>query len=170
MAVPFLNHNFTHIFTLHPSPLSCLNPCSRLLSSPLPPLRKALRLAFQRLDKLSPLGRISPSSSTAPYVLAFRAFPSRCASLSRVVFSSTSQYFPVDSQEVAVVIGLQSCQDSPCQSTSSDLGIILYNGPYDPESYKVAYEYENITVAVPSDTSTGTAVLGVLHVSVVGVS
>ena len=74
------------------------------------------------------------------------------------------------SEEVAVVIGLQSCPNCPCLLPADFMGAILYNGPFNPQ-YHEQYlpPYENFTVTVPSLTSTGTAQIGVAHVALIGV-
>jgi len=50
------------------------------------------------------------------------------------------------------------------------MGRILYNGPFDPQ-YHEPYNppYENFTVQIPSNM-VGTALIGVAHVTLVGVS
>ena len=75
------------------------------------------------------------------------------------------------SEEVAVVIGLQSCPGTPCISPTDLMGQILYNGPFNPQ-YHETYNppYENFTVQVPSNIASGTALIGVAHVTLVGVS
>ncbi|KAH0826866.1 hypothetical protein J3R83DRAFT_4404 [Lanmaoa asiatica] len=73
------------------------------------------------------------------------------------------------SEEVAVAIGLQSCPNRPCTPPSSFMGSILYNGPFDPV-YHEPYlpPYQNFTVQVPSSVATGTALIGVAHVTLIG--
>jgi hypothetical protein len=75
------------------------------------------------------------------------------------------------SEEVAVVIGLQSCPETPCISPADLMGQILYNGPFNPQ-YHETYNppYENFTVQVPSNIASGTALIGVAHVTLIGVS
>ncbi|KAG0709263.1 hypothetical protein DFH29DRAFT_978825 [Suillus ampliporus] len=72
------------------------------------------------------------------------------------------------SEEVAVVIGLQSCQGMPCIDPADFMGHILYNGPFNPQ-YHETYNppYQNFTVQIPSNFA-GTALLGVAHVTLVG--
>ncbi|KAF9242048.1 hypothetical protein BU15DRAFT_60559 [Melanogaster broomeanus] len=73
------------------------------------------------------------------------------------------------SEEVAVVIGFQSCSSSPCISPADYMGQILYNGPFDPQ-YHESYNppYQNFTVQIPATAATGTALIGVAHVTLVG--
>ncbi|KAG9313272.1 hypothetical protein JVU11DRAFT_5576 [Chiua virens] len=73
------------------------------------------------------------------------------------------------SEEVAVVIGLQSCPNRPCTPPSDFMGSILYNGPFDPQ-YHEEYlpPYQNFTVQVPSSFTTGAALVGVTHVTLIG--
>lgn len=49
------------------------------------------------------------------------------------------------------------------------MGRILYNGPFNPQ-YHENYNppYENFTVQIPSNAASGTALLGVAHVTLVG--
>lgn len=50
------------------------------------------------------------------------------------------------------------------------MGQILYNGPYDPQYHEpTTPPYENFTVQVPSSASAGTALIGVAHVTLIGV-
>lgn len=74
-----------------------------------------------------------------------------------------------NSEEVAVVIGIQSCPKTPCISPAGYMGQILYNGPFNPQ-YHETYNppYENFTVQIPSSIASGTALLGVAHVTLVG--
>lgn len=73
------------------------------------------------------------------------------------------------SEEVAVVIGFQSCGTNGCISPSDYMGQILYNGPYDPQYHEpTTPPYENFTVQVPSSASAGTALIGVAHVTLIG--
>lgn len=51
------------------------------------------------------------------------------------------------------------------------MGQILYNGPFDPQFHETYLPpYENFTVQIPSSIASGTALLGVVHVTLVGVS
>ncbi|KAG2135182.1 uncharacterized protein EDB93DRAFT_1171184 [Suillus bovinus] len=73
------------------------------------------------------------------------------------------------SEEVAVVIGIQSCPGSPCISPADYMGQILYNGPFDPQFHETYLPpYDNFTVQIPSSIANGTALLGVAHVTLVG--
>ncbi|KAF9220108.1 hypothetical protein BS17DRAFT_353969 [Gyrodon lividus] len=73
------------------------------------------------------------------------------------------------SEEVAVVIGFQSCPSGPCISPADYMGQILYNGPFSPQ-YHEFYNppYQNFTVQVPSTAAKGTALIGVAHVTLIG--
>ncbi|KAG6809480.1 hypothetical protein H0H92_016087 [Tricholoma furcatifolium] len=76
------------------------------------------------------------------------------------------------STEVAVVIGLISCPTSPCRPVTDGVGTVLYNGPYHPALPPAGSgkpPHQNFTVTVPSDFPTGTAQLGVVHVTLIGV-
>jgi len=73
------------------------------------------------------------------------------------------------SEEVAVVIGFQSCPSGPCISAASYMGQILYNGPFDPVYHEVYNPpYQNFSVQVPANAPAGTALIGVAHVTLVG--
>ncbi|KIM57491.1 hypothetical protein SCLCIDRAFT_130440 [Scleroderma citrinum Foug A] len=75
------------------------------------------------------------------------------------------------SEEVAIVIGFQSCGTNGCISPSSFMGQILYNGPFDPQYHEsMTPPYENFTVQVPSSAAAGTALIGVVHVTLIGAS
>ena len=82
-----------------------------------------------------------------------------------------SQNSLTGSEEVAVVIGLQSCPDRPCTPPSGFMGTILYNGPFSPVYHETYLPpYQNFTVQVPSSFGAGTALIGVAHVTLIGVS
>ncbi|KIJ59709.1 hypothetical protein HYDPIDRAFT_140319 [Hydnomerulius pinastri MD-312] len=73
------------------------------------------------------------------------------------------------SEEVAVVIGLQSCPGRPCTSPADYMGQILYNGPFSPQYHEPQNPpYENFTVQIPSTIQNGTALIGVAHVTLLG--
>jgi len=75
------------------------------------------------------------------------------------------------SQEVAVVIALQSCRSGTCIPASDLLGSILYNGPYLPTQIPASSSKppnQNFTVTIPASTPSGLAQLGVVHVSLIG--
>ncbi|KAG1792133.1 uncharacterized protein HD556DRAFT_1444646 [Suillus plorans] len=75
------------------------------------------------------------------------------------------------SVEVAVVIGIQSCPGTPCINPADYMGQILYNGPFDPQVHGLYLPpYENFTVQIPSSIASGTALLEVVHVTLVGAS
>jgi hypothetical protein len=85
-------------------------------------------------------------------------------------YAVESQNSLTGSEEVAVVIGIQSCATRACISPSEFMGNILYNGQFNPQ-YHEPYlpPYQNFTVQVPSSFS-GTALIGVAHVTLIGVS
>jgi len=76
------------------------------------------------------------------------------------------------SEEVAVVIGFQSCPDYACASPADIMGLILYNGGFDPEyrqpTSPQVQPYQNFTVQIPTSARSGAAQIGVTHVSLVG--
>ncbi|KAG2121924.1 hypothetical protein DEU56DRAFT_89430 [Suillus clintonianus] len=77
--------------------------------------------------------------------------------------------FQSSTQEVAVVIAIQSC--NPTCWPGEALGDILYNGPYSPQVPKPnpgnLQPYQNFTVQVPSYLM-GNALLTVTHVALIG--
>ncbi|KAH7910767.1 hypothetical protein BJ138DRAFT_1152240 [Hygrophoropsis aurantiaca] len=74
-----------------------------------------------------------------------------------------------NSEEVAVVIGVQSCATQPCVSPAGDMGQILYNGPFAPQYHESGTPpYQNFTVQIPSTLASGTALIGVAHFTLVG--
>ncbi|KAH7929598.1 hypothetical protein BV22DRAFT_1029212 [Leucogyrophana mollusca] len=74
------------------------------------------------------------------------------------------------SEEVAVVIGLQSCTARPaCIDPAELMGDILYNGPFAPVYHEPQNPpYQNFTVQIPSSFQNGTALIGVAHVTLIG--
>ncbi|KAI6040566.1 hypothetical protein EDC04DRAFT_2602353 [Pisolithus marmoratus] len=74
------------------------------------------------------------------------------------------------SEEVAVVIGLQTCAASggACASPEYMMGQILYNGPFDPQYHgPTTAPYENFTVQIPSSVGKGPAQIGVIHLTLI---
>ncbi|PPR04730.1 hypothetical protein CVT26_012865 [Gymnopilus dilepis] len=75
------------------------------------------------------------------------------------------------SQEVAVVIGINSCRNTTCIPPDEILGSILYDGGYNPQFASNAPTkppHQNFTVNIPSNLEKGLAQLAVFHVSLVG--
>jgi len=70
------------------------------------------------------------------------------------------------SQEVAIVIAMNRCTDA-CPSPSNDLGPILYNGPYNPQSTELGFSNQSFAVQVPS-LDKGKVILSVTHLSLLG--
>ncbi|KAG2065787.1 hypothetical protein BDR04DRAFT_1060113 [Suillus decipiens] len=77
-----------------------------------------------------------------------------------------------NSEEVAVVIGIQSCPGKPCSSPMVSMGQILYNGPFNPQfpENMPGPPYENFTVQIPDGIASGTVLIGAVHVTLVGLS
>jgi hypothetical protein len=71
------------------------------------------------------------------------------------------------SQEVAIVIAMNSCTDG-CPSPKRNLGQILYNGPFNPTSTELGFSNQSFTVKVPT-LDKGTAILSVTHLSLIEV-
>ncbi|KAH7910745.1 hypothetical protein BJ138DRAFT_1101582 [Hygrophoropsis aurantiaca] len=73
------------------------------------------------------------------------------------------------SEEVAVVVGIQSCATRACISPADFMGSILYNGQFSPQDYSPEIPpYQNFTVQVPSGFANGTALIGVAHLTLIG--
>ncbi|KAF8885679.1 hypothetical protein CPB84DRAFT_1788127 [Gymnopilus junonius] len=75
------------------------------------------------------------------------------------------------SQEVAVVIGINSCRNTTCIPPDEILGSILYDGGYNPQFTSNAPfkpPHQNFTVTIPSFLAKGRAQLAVFHVSLIG--
>ncbi|EGN95162.1 hypothetical protein SERLA73DRAFT_171014 [Serpula lacrymans var. lacrymans S7.3] len=73
------------------------------------------------------------------------------------------------SEEVAVVIGIQSCSSQPCAAPADIFGQMLYNGAYDPVTHEPQLpNYQNISVKIPASLPKGTAQINILHVNLVG--
>jgi hypothetical protein len=73
------------------------------------------------------------------------------------------------SQDVSVVIGLQSCPTSPCAAPDSIMGDILFVGPYTPDP-NGSPPSQTFTVNIPAGMQKGRAQLGVVHFALIGVS
>ena len=63
----------------------------------------------------------------------------------------------------------------PCAETPANevLGTVVYSGPWDPEyddADRSKPPHQNFTVTVPAEFTSGQVSLGVVHLSVVGVS
>ncbi|KAH7929596.1 hypothetical protein BV22DRAFT_974682, partial [Leucogyrophana mollusca] len=80
------------------------------------------------------------------------------------------------SEEVAVVIAIQSCATGPCTPPSESLGMILYNGRYNPQvpsqpsgpNAGFQQPSQNFTVQIPSSMRNGSALLTVTHLALIG--
>ncbi|KIK59514.1 hypothetical protein GYMLUDRAFT_669875 [Collybiopsis luxurians FD-317 M1] len=76
------------------------------------------------------------------------------------------------STEVAVVIGLLSCDTRACPGPSGSLGTVLYQGPFNPQlsdDHRLP-PHQNFTLAVLPDFEKGQAQFGVAHFTLVGAS
>ena len=166
---PQLYRNLTFIFLPHPNRLSCSSPCSPSSSSRLPSLHSVLSSDCRPTTKPRARGVTLSSKCNAPCVLPLYIF--RREHITDHALCFVSQNSLTGSEEVAIVIGLQSCSSGPCMPPSSIMGTILYNGPFTPV-YHEPYlaPYQNFTVEVPSSFETGTALIGVVHVTLIGVS
>ncbi|KAJ3575118.1 hypothetical protein NP233_g1314 [Leucocoprinus birnbaumii] len=79
--------------------------------------------------------------------------------------------FLSSAQEVAVVIGIQSCAATPCAPPSGTMGQILYSGGFDPKpdpNDAIKPPHQNFTVTLPSNLPKGSAQVGVAHFSLIG--
>ncbi|KAF9445455.1 hypothetical protein P691DRAFT_675614 [Macrolepiota fuliginosa MF-IS2] len=78
--------------------------------------------------------------------------------------------FLSSAQEVAVVIGVQSCV-TRCPAPSDTMGQVLYSGSYNPQrdpANRTKQPFQNFTVTVPSNLPKGPAQIGVAHFSLIG--
>ncbi|KAJ8584198.1 hypothetical protein M405DRAFT_712041, partial [Rhizopogon salebrosus TDB-379] len=64
-------------------------------------------------------------------------------------------------EEIAIVIGIQSCPSGSCLPVSEDLGTVLYEGPFNPQFGSGADDpYEDFSVQLSTSFPTGQAQLG----------
>ncbi|KDQ51229.1 hypothetical protein JAAARDRAFT_41291 [Jaapia argillacea MUCL 33604] len=78
------------------------------------------------------------------------------------------------SKEVGIVIAMRTCNNGGCVDplTTSNLGKVLYNGPYNPHYGEGPTHnnglHQDFPVEVPTSFITGKAELSVFHLSLVG--
>ncbi|OKL58170.1 hypothetical protein UA08_06413 [Talaromyces atroroseus] len=73
------------------------------------------------------------------------------------------------SQEVALVIGIQQCQNGHCFPPDETLGNLLYSGSFNPQFHEPSLPpYQNFTVHIPDTMSSESALVGVAHFALVG--
>ncbi|KAG1841832.1 hypothetical protein F4604DRAFT_1939182 [Suillus subluteus] len=73
------------------------------------------------------------------------------------------------SEEISIVIAIQSCPTGNCLPVSEDMGTVLYAGPFNPQFGSGAEDpYEDFSVQVPASFTTGQAQLGLAHFTLVG--
>lgn len=76
------------------------------------------------------------------------------------------------SQEVGIAIGLVNCPTSPCPPPSSQMGRILYTGPFNPLLHEIPGKaYQNFSVYIPTvaeGDETGTAQIQVARLHLIG--
>ncbi|KAK7029640.1 hypothetical protein VNI00_014338 [Paramarasmius palmivorus] len=73
--------------------------------------------------------------------------------------------------QVGIAIGLQSCQPEQCFPPDQVLGTLLYKGAYDPQYSSEASSlppHQNFSVYIPEDFPRGNAILGLVHLGLVG--
>ncbi|KAJ3909361.1 hypothetical protein F5879DRAFT_83510 [Lentinula edodes] len=75
------------------------------------------------------------------------------------------------SQEVSIVIGLAPCGETECPDPQSELGEILYQGPFNPQ-YATPPDslppHQNYSLQVLASFAVGRATLAVAHLSLIG--
>ncbi|OQD73197.1 hypothetical protein PENDEC_c016G01355 [Penicillium decumbens] len=73
------------------------------------------------------------------------------------------------STEMAVAIGISSCASTTCNQADEVMGSILYNGKFNPQ-YHEYYQppYQNFSVKIPADFTSGTAQINVAHATLIG--
>ncbi|KAE9394353.1 hypothetical protein BT96DRAFT_194981 [Gymnopus androsaceus JB14] len=69
--------------------------------------------------------------------------------------------------EVGLAIGALACT-SPCPDPESQIGDVLYTGPFDPEFHGPGEQYQNFTVTIPEGVQTGSYQLGILRFYLIG--
>ncbi|KAE9394355.1 hypothetical protein BT96DRAFT_862911 [Gymnopus androsaceus JB14] len=69
--------------------------------------------------------------------------------------------------EVGVAIGALACT-SPCPDPESQLGDVLYTGPYNPQFHGPGDQYQNFTVTIPQGSQTGSYQLGIIRFFLIG--
>ncbi|KAG1839188.1 hypothetical protein C8R48DRAFT_91704 [Suillus tomentosus] len=73
------------------------------------------------------------------------------------------------SEEISIVIGIQSCSTGDCLPVSEGMGTVLYEGPFNPQYGLGADDpYEDFSVQVPASFATGQAQLGLAHFTLIG--
>ncbi|KAG1809730.1 hypothetical protein EV424DRAFT_1349928 [Suillus variegatus] len=73
------------------------------------------------------------------------------------------------SEEISIVIGIQSCPTGDCLPISEGMGTVLYEGPFNPQYGLGADDpYEDFSVQVPASFATGQAQLGLAHFTLIG--
>ncbi|KAH7909228.1 hypothetical protein BJ138DRAFT_1011266 [Hygrophoropsis aurantiaca] len=79
------------------------------------------------------------------------------------------------SEEVAVVIAIQSCATSPCIPPTKSLGMILYNGHFNPQEPQLSSPNagfqqpgQNFTIQIPPSLRNGSALITITHLALIG--
>ncbi|ORX48761.1 hypothetical protein DM01DRAFT_327284 [Hesseltinella vesiculosa] len=73
------------------------------------------------------------------------------------------------STEIGLAIGIHSCENGQCPPAESNLGTVLYAGPFLPSVHEGhGQEYENISVTIPSYVPDGHSVLNVVRFFLIG--
>lgn len=73
------------------------------------------------------------------------------------------------SDEISIVIAIQSCPTGNCFPVSEEMGTVLYAGPFNPQFGSGADDpYEDFSVQVPASFATGQAQLGLAHFNLIG--
>ncbi|KAG1742012.1 hypothetical protein EDB19DRAFT_1827931 [Suillus lakei] len=92
--------------------------------------------------------------------------------LPSVVFNNNpahSQDTLTGTEEISIVIAIQSCPTGNCLPVSEDMGTVLYEGPFNPQFGSGADDpYEDFSVQVPVSFATGQAQLGLAHFNLIG--
>lgn len=73
--------------------------------------------------------------------------------------------------QVAIVIGLQPCISTAGCSGNDGVGSVLYNGPFNPQYSSDAPGlglHQNFTLQVPQYSYSGPALLGLVHLELIG--
>ncbi|KOS18117.1 hypothetical protein ESCO_003294 [Escovopsis weberi] len=76
--------------------------------------------------------------------------------------------FILRATEIGLAIGLVSCPNGTCPPPTSQLGSVLYHGPFDPQYHGPGQQYENFTVQVPINFQPGPASIQVARFFLIG--
>lgn len=102
----------------------------------------------------------------------------RASPISRIWMNvlTPSQEAATDDVQIAIVLGLESCPNTPCTDIvpgGNGVGTILLKSLFDPQrdpSLPQEGLHQNFSMIVPENVSTGASILSLTHLQMVGVS